>query len=135
MPPPKVSSPERDASYPENNLAISPDPPTLCARLSGVDTPINPNREPMNHPKRTSRETPKVSFYEKRKKIHAKGVRGFFDNWRIGAGAAHPGDLLRRPVARVERPPGHPASTSSSASSTSSAWSSGRRTSSTWPSC
>lgn len=30
-------------------------------------------------------ETPvKVSFYEKRKKIYAKGVRGFFDNWRIG---------------------------------------------------
>ena len=26
----------------------------------------------------------KVSFYEKRKKIYAKGVRGFFDNWRIG---------------------------------------------------
>ena len=25
----------------------------------------------------------KVSFYEKRKKIHAKGVRGYFDNWRI----------------------------------------------------
>ncbi len=25
----------------------------------------------------------KVSFYEKRKKIHAKSVRGFFDNWRI----------------------------------------------------
>ena len=24
-----------------------------------------------------------VSFYEKRKKIYAKGVRGFFDNWRI----------------------------------------------------
>ncbi|UCV12318.1 cytochrome c oxidase accessory protein CcoG [Dechloromonas denitrificans] len=29
-------------------------------------------------------ETPvKVSFYEKRKKIQAKGVRGYFDNWRI----------------------------------------------------
>jgi cytochrome c oxidase accessory protein FixG len=28
--------------------------------------------------------TAKVSFYEKRKKIYAKGVRGFFDNWRIG---------------------------------------------------
>ena len=25
-----------------------------------------------------------VSFYEKRKKIYAKGVRGLFDNWRIG---------------------------------------------------
>ena len=25
-----------------------------------------------------------VSFYEKRKKIFAKGVRGYFDNWRIG---------------------------------------------------
>jgi cytochrome c oxidase accessory protein FixG len=25
-----------------------------------------------------------ISFVEKRKKIHAKGVRGFFDNWRIG---------------------------------------------------
>ena len=25
-----------------------------------------------------------VSFYEKRKKIYAKGVRGIFDNWRIG---------------------------------------------------
>jgi cytochrome c oxidase accessory protein FixG len=24
-----------------------------------------------------------VSFYEKRKKIYAKGIRGFFDNWRI----------------------------------------------------
>ena len=24
-----------------------------------------------------------VSFYEKRKKIYVKGVRGFFDNWRI----------------------------------------------------
>ena len=24
-----------------------------------------------------------VSFYEKRKKIYAKGVRGYFDNWRI----------------------------------------------------
>ncbi|MFZ1445284.1 MAG: hypothetical protein WAS49_07370 [Candidatus Dechloromonas phosphoritropha] len=24
-----------------------------------------------------------VSFYEKRKKIYAKGVRVFFDNWRI----------------------------------------------------
>ncbi len=32
----------------------------------------------------TSQETPsQVSFYEKRKKIYAKGVRGFFDNWRI----------------------------------------------------
>lgn len=31
-------------------------------------------------------ETPpiEVSFYEKRKKIYAKGVRGLFDNWRIG---------------------------------------------------
>jgi cytochrome c oxidase accessory protein FixG len=28
-------------------------------------------------------ETSQVSFYEKRKKIHAKRVRGFFDNWRI----------------------------------------------------
>ncbi len=29
-------------------------------------------------------ETPaKVSFYEKRKKIQAKGVTGYFDNWRI----------------------------------------------------
>ena len=25
----------------------------------------------------------KISFYEKRKKIHAKSVRGFFDNWRV----------------------------------------------------
>ena len=25
-----------------------------------------------------------ISFVEKRKKIHAKGVRGLFDNWRIG---------------------------------------------------
>jgi cytochrome c oxidase accessory protein FixG len=25
-----------------------------------------------------------ISFYEKRKKIYAKGVRGLFDNWRIG---------------------------------------------------
>ncbi len=25
----------------------------------------------------------KVSFYEKRKKIYAKGIRGYFDNWRI----------------------------------------------------
>lgn len=25
-----------------------------------------------------------VSFYEKRKKIYAKGIRGLFDNWRIG---------------------------------------------------
>ena len=24
-----------------------------------------------------------VSFYEKRKKIYAKGIRGYFDNWRI----------------------------------------------------
>ena len=24
-----------------------------------------------------------VSFYEQRKKIHAQGVRGFFDNWRF----------------------------------------------------
>ena len=24
-----------------------------------------------------------VSFYEKRRKIHAKGIRGYFDNWRI----------------------------------------------------
>ncbi|WP_412481086.1 cytochrome c oxidase accessory protein CcoG [Azonexus sp. IMCC34839] len=32
----------------------------------------------------TSQENPaKVSFYEKRKKIYAKGVRGYFDNWRI----------------------------------------------------
>src|SRR5574343_688429 len=33
-----------------------------------------------------SQQTPPpapVSFYEKRKKIYAKGVRGFFDNWRI----------------------------------------------------
>ncbi len=29
-------------------------------------------------------ETPnEVSFYEKRKKIYAKGIRGYFDNWRI----------------------------------------------------
>jgi len=32
----------------------------------------------------TQRGTPApVSFYEKRKKIYAKGIRGFFDNWRI----------------------------------------------------
>ena len=32
----------------------------------------------------TPADTPnKVSFYEKRKKIYAKGVRGLFDNWRI----------------------------------------------------
>ncbi len=29
-------------------------------------------------------DTPaQVSFYEKRKKIYAKGIRGYFDNWRI----------------------------------------------------
>ena len=34
---------------------------------------------------RSSQETtaPQVSLYEKRKKIYAKGVRGYFDNWRI----------------------------------------------------
>ena len=39
----------------------------------------------MSYPEtNTQAETvPKVSFYEKRKKIYAKGVRGFFDNWRI----------------------------------------------------
>ncbi|MCE1238997.1 MAG: cytochrome c oxidase accessory protein CcoG [Azonexaceae bacterium] len=33
----------------------------------------------------SSQETtaPQVSLYEKRKKIYAKGVRGYFDNWRI----------------------------------------------------
>lgn len=30
-----------------------------------------------------ARNTRPVSFYEKRKKIYAKGVRVFFDNWRI----------------------------------------------------
>ena len=28
-------------------------------------------------------KTNQVSFYEKRRKIYAKGVRGFFDKWRI----------------------------------------------------
>ncbi len=34
--------------------------------------------------KKTVGQPAKVSFYEKRKKIYAKGVRGFFDDWRIG---------------------------------------------------
>jgi cytochrome c oxidase accessory protein FixG len=35
-------------------------------------------------PSNMQQETPApVSFYEKRKKIYAKGIRGFFDNWRI----------------------------------------------------
>lgn len=34
--------------------------------------------------KKTAAQPAKVSFYEKRKKIYAKGVRGFFDDWRIG---------------------------------------------------
>ena len=40
----------------------------------------------MNHPETNiqAETVPKVSFYEKRKKIYAKGVRGYFDNWRIG---------------------------------------------------
>ncbi len=35
-----------------------------------------------NQDKQAAPET-QVSFYEKRRKIYAKGVRGFFDNWRI----------------------------------------------------
>lgn len=32
----------------------------------------------------TKQDAPaQVSFYEKRKKIYAKGIRGYFDNWRI----------------------------------------------------
>ena len=37
----------------------------------------------MSQPARKSPETAEVSFYEKRKKIYAKGIRGYFDNWRI----------------------------------------------------
>jgi hypothetical protein len=37
--------------------------------------------QPANSPQPDG--TAKVSFYEKRKKIYAKGVRGYFDNWRI----------------------------------------------------
>jgi cytochrome c oxidase accessory protein FixG len=37
----------------------------------------------MSQPDRKSPETAEVSFYEKRKKIYAKGIRGYFDNWRI----------------------------------------------------
>ena len=39
----------------------------------------------MNQPENSTPEnaTAKVSFYEKRKPIFAKRVRGFFDNWRI----------------------------------------------------
>ncbi len=37
--------------------------------------------QPANSPQPDG--TAKVSFYEKRKKIYAKGVRGLFDNWRI----------------------------------------------------
>ena len=37
----------------------------------------------MSQPDSQSPETAKVSFYEKRKKIYAKGIRGYFDNWRI----------------------------------------------------
>ena len=39
----------------------------------------------MNHPETNiqAETVPKVSFYEKRKKIYAKGIRGYFDNWRI----------------------------------------------------
>ena len=37
----------------------------------------------MNAEHKNPRQPAEVSFYEKRKKIHAKRVRGFFDNWRI----------------------------------------------------
>src|SRR5574343_77708 len=38
----------------------------------------------MNQANKVQETAPaKVSFYEKRKKIQAKSVRGFFDNWRI----------------------------------------------------
>ena len=40
----------------------------------------------MSHPEtnKQAESVSKVSFYEKRKTIYAKGVRGYFDNWRIG---------------------------------------------------
>lgn len=37
----------------------------------------------MNAEHKNPKQAAEVSFYEKRKKIHAKRVRGFFDNWRI----------------------------------------------------
>ncbi len=38
----------------------------------------------MSQPEASTQEAPaKVSFYEKHKKIYAKGIRGYFDNWRI----------------------------------------------------
>ena len=37
----------------------------------------------MNAEHKKPKQAAEVSFYEKRKKIHAKRVRGFFDNWRI----------------------------------------------------
>ncbi|WP_265944890.1 cytochrome c oxidase accessory protein CcoG [Dechloromonas sp. A34] len=38
----------------------------------------------MSQPETSQQQEPqKVSFYEKRKTIYAKGVRGVFDNWRI----------------------------------------------------
>lgn len=37
----------------------------------------------MNSPQNNETPTKPVSFYEKRKKIHAKRVHGFFDNWRV----------------------------------------------------
>jgi cytochrome c oxidase accessory protein FixG len=40
----------------------------------------------MSQPEPSQQQVPSstVSFYEKHKVIYAKGVRGFFDNWRIG---------------------------------------------------
>ncbi|WP_428827090.1 cytochrome c oxidase accessory protein CcoG [Azonexus sp. IMCC34842] len=40
----------------------------------------------MSQPEPSQQQVPPspVSFYEKHKVIYAKGVRGFFDNWRIG---------------------------------------------------
>jgi cytochrome c oxidase accessory protein FixG len=44
-----------------------------------------PDRGPMSQPEASTQpaSAAPVSFYEKRKIIYAKGIRGYFDNWRI----------------------------------------------------
>ena len=59
--------------------------PTMAGFHFFTRQDVTARRMSENKPNTTQQDsaTP-ISFYEKRKKIYAKGIRGLFDNWRIG---------------------------------------------------